>query len=228
MHISEGIQKYDWDAQFIPSQSFALQAVREGFCAVMLEQRYMGVCGSTEDGYPLCSARGASLPALLLDRCAVGERVWDVQRTIDILETYFKDYADLSRLICMGNSGGGITTFYASCVDPRIRLSVPACSVCELEDSFVPKHHCACSYIPGIRKYFEMGDMACLLAGRKLILVCGVQDVDFPLHGVEKSYDRAKKAFASIGREDLCRLVKGAGGHDFYPEETWPVIRELL
>ncbi len=228
MHISLGEEHHAWDEASTPHSDFALQAVKEGFCAVMLEQRYMGICGSDELGGPLCSRRGASLPALLLGRNAVGERVWDVQRLIDVAEKHFADYIDTDKIMCMGNSGGGITTFYAACVDERIRLSVPFCSVCEFEASFVPHHHCACSYIPGIRKYFEMGDMACLMAHRKLVIGCGVKDVEFPLWGVEKSYERANAVFTQLGREQYCRLIKGEEGHQFYPELAWPVIRELM
>ena len=228
MHISLGNELYPQDKLHKQSRDLALQAVKEGYCAVMLEQRYMGICGRDENGGPLCAHKGASLPALLLGRNAVGERVWDVQRLIDMMEKHFSGYINTDRIMCMGNSGGGITTFYAACVDERIQLSVPFCSVCEFEASFIPNHHCACSYIPGIRKYFEMGDMACLMAHRKLIIGCGVKDVEFPLWGVEKSYERAKAVFKQLDRETYCRLIKGEEGHQFYPELAWPVIRELM
>jgi len=228
MHISMGYAKFPQDEAVLPSRDIAVQAVKEGYCAVVMEQRYMGACGQDELGAPLCARKGASLPTLLMGRTAVGERVWDVQRLLDVLEKYFNRYIDMERLVCMGNSGGGVTTFYAACVDERIRLAVPSCSVCEFEDSFVPIHHCACSYIPGIRKYFEMGDLAGLMAGRKLVIVCGVKDTDFPIWGVEKSYERAKSVFAKIGRAEYCRLLRGSEGHQFYPELAWPVISELI
>jgi len=31
-----------------------------------------------------------------------------------------------------------------------------------------------------------------------------------------------------VGKENLCRMVKGDGGHQFYPDEAWPIIHELL
>ena len=50
----------------------------------------MGEAGRLEeDGGPLCARKNAALPSLLLGRTAIGERVWDVQRLIDVLEKYF-------------------------------------------------------------------------------------------------------------------------------------------
>ena len=229
MHISFGEEKYDGDGELIAGgRDFALQAVKEGYCALTLEQRYMGTSGSMHDGAPLCARRNAALTALLLGRTAIGERVWDVQRAIDVVQKYFSEYVDTERILCMGNSGGGTTTFYAACMDDRIKVAVPSCSVCEFEDSIIPFHHCGCNYIPGIRKYFEMGDLACLTADRALLVVCGVKDPDFPLHGVEKSYERARAVFEENGRADRCVLIKGSEGHRFYPEEAWPMANRLI
>lgn len=229
MHISFGIEKFPGDdALLLGGRNFAERAVQEGYCAIVIEQRYMGIAGQTEKGAPLCARRNAALPSLMLGRTAIGERVWDVQRLLDVVEKYFTDYVDLENILCMGNSGGGTTTFYAACVEERIRLAMPSCAVCEFDDSIISKHHCCCNYIPGIRKYFEMGDLAGLLASRKLVLVCGVLDPDFPIDGVEKSYERALKVFGYLGREEYCQLVKGPAGHQFYPDLAWPVANKLM
>ena len=229
MHISFGIEKFKGDDVLIAGgRNFAERAVQEGYCAVVLEQRYMGSSGQLKDGAPLCARRNAALPALLMGRTAIGERVWDVQRLLDIMERYFAEYVDMEQVLCMGNSGGGTTTFYAACVDERIKLAMPSCSVCEFDDSIISKHHCCCNYIPGIRKYFEMGDMAGLLADRKLVMVCGVLDPDFPIEGVEKSYQQALRVFDGLGRGNYCRLVKGPEGHQFYPDLAWPIANMLM
>lgn len=229
MHISLGIEKYPGDDKSIAGgRNFAERAIQEGCCAVVLEQRYMGVCGQNDMGVPACVTRNAALPSLLMGRTAIGERVWDVQRLIDVIVKYFSEYVEMEQIICIGNSGGGTVTFYAACMDARIKLAVPSCAVCEFEDSIVPINHCGCNYIPGIRKYFEMGDIGGLIAPRKLVVVCGVQDTDFPLQGVEKSYERIKAVYRQIGMENDCRIVKGKDGHQFYADLVWPVINELM
>lgn len=228
-HVSLGVHKYDFDtSDCLEHSSFALQAVQEGYCAVIIDQRYMGMAGQNVTGNPGCCTTGQALPTLLLGRTAIGERVWDVMRLLDVLETHFSSYIDEERIICVGNSGGGTTTFYAAALDERIYMAAPSCAVCTFEDSIVDIHHCSCNYVPGIRKYFNMGDIGCLIAPRKLIVTCGIYDDIFPLQGVEESYAVIEMAYRLNGCEKNCCLVKGNGGHQFYPDDVWPILRELL
>ena len=228
-HISLGKPKFEHDAATIAGgRDFAVRAIKEGCCAAVIESRYMGTTAQADDGAPLCSRKNAALPALLLGRTAIGERVWDVMRLIDVLFDNFSEYIDKENVICLGNSGGGTMTYYAACLDERIRIAVPSCAVCSFDESIMPIHHCCCNYVPGIRKYFDMGDMGGLIAPRKLCVVCGVLDRDFPLHGVEKSFDTIKSTYEAIGKGDSCYLVRGQKGHQFYPDEAWPVIHSFI
>jgi hypothetical protein len=90
------------------------------------------------------------------------------------------------------------------------------------------RHHCGCNYIPNIRKYFNMGDLGCLIAPRPLIVVCGVEDELFPLHGVEESYTVIETAYHAAGKDENCHLVKGNGGHTFFPDEVWPLVNGIM
>lgn len=228
-NISLGEKKFAMDTDdMLRGRDFAIQAIKEGYCAVVIDQRYMGMAGHNANGQPGCCTTNQALPALLLGRTAIGERVWDVMRLIDVLEHYFSTYIDESKIICMGNSGGGTTTFYAACLDERIHMAIPSCAVCTFEDSIVDIHHCCCNYVPGIRKYFNMGDMGCLIAPRKLIVTCGIHDDIFPLKGVEESFAVIQSAYKKILQEDKCFLIKGNGGHQFYPDDVWPIVARLL
>lgn len=228
-HISLGKVIYESDAKSIAGgRDFAIRAVKEGFCAIAMEQRYMGTLAQTEDGQPACLKDNAAMGSFLLGRTPIGERVWDIHRLIDVIQNYLGKYIDPSKIICMGNSGGGTATFYASCYDERICLSVPSCAVCTYDESIMAMWHCPCNCIPGIRSYFNMGDLGGLIVPRPVVVVCGVEDNIFPLAGVEKSYETMRNIYQSVGKGELCRLVKGNGGHQFYPDEAWPVVKELL
>ena len=165
---------------------------------------------------------------MMWGRTAIGERVWDISRLIDVVESHFTQYIDPAKIICLGNSGGGTATFYAACMDERISLAVPSCAVCTYEDSIMAMHHCACNYIPSIRRYFEMGDLGCLIAPRKYVQVNGKEDKIFPIFGAEATFQNIKLAYAQAGKEDRCRMVVGSAGHQFYPDESWPIIHELM
>ncbi len=235
MHISLGEAIYEGDEKTIAGgRDFALRAAREGMVALAIEQRYMGKCGFGDRAVPACCASvdysdgNQAMPALLMGRTPIGERVWDVSRTIDIVIKYLADEADVSRIICLGNSGGGTATFYSACMDERIDVAVPSCAVCTFDASIMAMNHCPCNFIPGIRKYFDMGDLGALVAPRRLVVVCGKQDPIFPLDGVNISFDLIKKAYAATDVEANCSLVVGSGGHQFYPDDAWPVIHKFV
>ena len=227
-HISLGEAAFEGDESAIAHSDFAMQAVREGYCAIVLEQRYMGKTGQTEDGTPSCFAENRSMPSLLLGRTTIGERVWDVQRVIDVMEAHLQMYVDMQRIICLGNSGGGTATFYAACMDERIYMAIPSCAVCTFEESILPVYHCACNYIPGIRKYFNMGDIGCLIAPRKFIQVNGVKDHLFWIEGARECQRVIRKAYQKLGCEEQYHMVEGDGAHQFFPSDVWPLIKKEI
>lgn len=206
------------------SLCFATQAVNHGFCALTIEQRNFGECGGSPNG-PDCFH--SSMAALLIGRTTVAERVWDVSRAIDAVAKYFPQ-TDSRRVVCVRNSGGGTTAFYAACLDKQIFVTVPSCSVCTFDDSITAMEHCACNYIPKIRLYFDMGDLAGLIAPRKLLVVAGNQDPIFPLKGVVKNYAIVEKMYHAAETSENCRLIIGEGGHKFYPEEAWDEIIKMI
>lgn len=229
MHISLDRVQTDRDLQFVgASDAFGIQAVREGYAALVMEQRCFG---ERKDGRPpefhyveeLCSH--ASSIALMLGRTMIGERVWDVSRAIDMLSEFPE--VDTSRIGCMGNSGGGTVTYYAACMEPRISIAMPSCSVVDYSSSIWPYDHCLCNYIPGILRYFEMGDLSVLIAPRPLLIVTGLKDGIFPIDAAEKTFATVKSIYSAVGAPDRCRLIVGQEGHEFYPDQAWPVFREM-
>lgn len=222
MHISLARPKYDGDQEDISDgdRDFAVGALKKGFCALTIEQRGMGECGGTPDG-PACYVH--TMANLLIGRTTIGERVWDVSRAIDVLEKYFSQVIDKDNIICLGNSGGGTTTFYAACVDTRIKTAIPSCCFARYDDSIAAMRHCTCNFIPDIRKYFDMGDLGGLIAPRTLILVSGEKDRIFPIDSAKKSFEITKSLYAHT--DGVCRHVIGPEGHRFYYDAAWDAYR---
>lgn len=220
MHVSLGRPKYPGDEEicFDQENDFAVQALKRGYAALCIEQRAFGERKSDKIDM-LVTCNHPAMVALLLGRTFAGERVLDISRAIDALE-YFPEI-DTDHIAAVGNSGGGTAVFYAACYDERIKIVMPSCSVCTYKDSIGAMHHCTCNYIPGIAKYFDMGDLSALIAPRPLIVVCGKDDPIFPLFGVKEAYETIKKVYKKAGAENNCRLVIGDGEHRFYAEPAW-------
>ena len=226
MHVSLGRVKLEEDKETIEHENnYAVQAVNRGFAAIAMEQRYMGEVSGVEDGRACVHNR--ALPALLAGKCAIGQRVWDVMRLIDVLESSFSQYFSVENLVCMGNSGGGTAAFYAACMDQRIATAIVCCAFCTFADSIAAMPHCACNYIPGIARWFDMGDLSSLIAPRKLLAAAGREDGIFPLDGVRESFAITQSLFRKAGCPENCRLLVGEGGHRFYGKESWALYEEM-
>lgn len=230
-HLSIGEGKHENDERYLPNNEFAVQAVREGFIAIAIEQRGMGERRSPrsygEDNIPyprvhMCAVQ--SLDAIMLGRTIIGERVFDVKCAIDLLEGFRK--CDTDRIVITGNSGGGTASFYAACCDGRIKISAPSCSFCSYSGSIMNIEHCSCNYIPNAANFFEMQDLAALIAPRKLIVVTGREDEIFPIDEVRASYAAVEKIFAKAGVPDSCRLVETPNAHYWRPDLVWSAVRE--
>ena len=220
MQISLGRFKFPGDAKEVDDgdRDYALEAVRRGFCAVALEQRCFGERGGT----PRPDCYNASMTALLSGRTTIGGRVWDISRLIDMLETEFADVCDPSRVYCCGNSGGGTATFYAAALEPRIRGAIPSCAFCTFADSIGAMYHCACNYVPRIRRYFDMAELAGMIAPRPLVIVSGEKDDIFPLAGAQSEFERVKNTYyANSAAPENAVHVIGPGGHRFYAAPAW-------
>ena len=225
-HISLGRPKFPGDEETISGgdRDFARQIVREGYCSLAIEQRCFGECGGTERG-PGCPI--PSLTALLYGRTTIGERVFDIQRAIDLIPAHF-DKVDADRIACMGNSGGGTATIYAAALEPRISLAMPSCSLCTYKDSIGAMHHCVCNFIPNIALTFDMGDLCGLIAPRKLIAVSGATDQIFPHHGVAECMEVLQKYYDAAGASDNCTWIEGPEGHRFYAAQSWPIFHRMF
>lgn len=223
MHIALGRVKRAQDEETLrawPHRAMAMRAIQDGRCALVIEARNFGECSL--EGYGTSCTESAKI-ALVAGRTALGGRVWDTQRALDVVERSFPE-VDVRDVVCTGNSGGGTTTYYAACLDERITVAAPSCAVCTFEDSIAAMPHCMCNHVPGIRRYFEMGDMAAMIAPRRLIVAAGMRDRDFPIFGVKKAFAQIKRAYALAGCPGHCTLVIGALGHLNYADLIWEAI----
>lgn len=224
MHISLGRTKYPGET-VDGDRDFCVRAVREGFAAIALEQRDFGECGGNENG-PQCFE--PAMADLLIGRTIIGERVWDVMRCVDTLISDFADIVDKRAIYVMGNSGGGTTSVYAAALEKRLAGAVPSCAVSTFAGSIGAMRHCACNYVPGILRYFDMGELLALAAPKKLVVVSGALDPIFPLDGAKRMVADAKRVYDALGMSDSIAHVIGPEGHRFYADIAWDALKRML
>lgn len=220
MHVSMNRPSFAEDAEDAESgdRDFAVQCINQGIAAVSLEQRCFGERGGTPK--PDCYV--ASMSAILSGRTIIGGRVWDIMRLIDVMEENFSRIIDTDKVYCMGNSGGGTATFYATALEKRIKAAIPSCAFATFHGSIGSMYHCACNFVPGIAKHFDMAEIAGLIAPRPLVIVSGKEDKIFPLATAEHEFARLREIYyKNSPSPENCVHIKGDGGHRFYAEPAW-------
>jgi dienelactone hydrolase len=112
-------------------RSFMVELARRGILGVAIDARYHGERSGGARG-----AEAYNAAIIRAWRARPGEKqehpwffdtCWDIWRTLDYLET--RADVDVSRLGVIGFSMGGVETWLAGAVDPRVKVAVPAISV---------------------------------------------------------------------------------------------------
>jgi len=209
-------------------RDFAISCMKNGFASICIEQRSFGErAEKKQKQIANQSCHDAAMHALMLGRTLMGERIYDVERTIDYLEQ--RGDADMKRIGIMGNSGGGtISLFSAALMPKKIAFAMPSCYFCTFKDSIMSIYHCADNYIPGLFKYAEMWDIGGLIAPRPLLIVAGKDDPIFPINATKKSFKKLKEIYKNAKAEHNCKLFIGNEGHRFYAESAWKIFNQLI
>ncbi len=231
MHNSIGVQL---DDEFKPKviegdRDFTIHCMKRGFAALCIEQRAFGYRAEKHQKIKSenMTCHDAAMHALMLGRTLVGERVYDVDRGIDYLQS--RGDCDMKNVGLLGNSGGGtVTTFAAATLPNRIAYAMPSCSTCTYAQSIMSIYHCMDNYIPDLLNWAESGDVLGLIAPRPMVVVAGREDEIFPLPGVRKAFKQIKAIYKAAGAEQNLKLVIGEGGHRFYADPAWKAMLKLI
>jgi dienelactone hydrolase len=215
---------------------------KEGMQALLKEVAGAGIIGVAIDGrYHGERANGARGSAAYNDAILKTYRgnkehpflydtVWDVQRLIDYLEA--RPDVDAKRIGLIGFSKGGMETYLAAAVDPRVAVAVPCIGVQSFRwaldhDSWRSRVETFQGAIngaakdagvaeinadfvrkfydrvaPGIYKEFDGPEMLPLIAPRPLLIINGDSDARTPLPGLMDCVTRARQAYADAKADD--------------------------
>jgi dienelactone hydrolase len=206
------------------------QLAAKGFLAIAIDGRYHGAhtkagSGSAEysDAILLTYRTGQGHPFLY-------DTVWDVLRLLDYLET--RPDVDPKRIGVIGFSKGGMETYLAAAVDPRIAVAVPCIGVQSFrwaldndswqsrvgtfqkamdgaaKDAGIAKPNAEFvrafydRVAPGIYAQFDGPAMLPLIAPRPLLAINGDSDPRTPGPGLRECAAAAEKAYAAGGARD--------------------------
>ncbi len=208
---------------------YAIQVVEHGMAAVALEPMAFGCrrdAITRAKGLTVTACQPAAGSALLLGQTMLGWRVYDVMRAIDWIAT--RSELDVSRVGCMGCSGGGTCTLFSAALDTRIRAALVSSYLNTFRDSIMSVEHCIDNYVPGILNWAEMYDVAGLVAPRALFAEGGLRDTIFPIAATRASFERVKKVYEVFDAADHTGLEVFDGPHGFSGKLGLPFLAKNL
>jgi hypothetical protein len=167
-----------------------------------------------------------------LGRTVTGMWAWDILRLVDYAQAR-KD-VDPDRIGCAGLSGGGLQTLWATALDEdnRIKAAVNSGYFYGYKESLLEGYsNCSCNFVPHLYEYVDMGDIACLIAPRPLLIETGDQD---PLNGksgmknVESQMRIARQAYKTLGAPKNLQQDIFSAGHRWNGVVAVPWMKEHL
>ncbi len=220
--VAERIRNYNYD--------YGVQFVREGFIVFCPDARGFGerreATAQNNDNPFTSSCEQLNHMAYPLGQTVIGMWAWDISRIID----YIKERRDCdpNRVGCVGLSGGGMQTLWASAFDDRIGCAVISGYFFDYRYLVnASLGNCSCNFVPHLYKYANMGDIAALIAPRPLLIERGTKDE--LSDGVEgEQYEIIKKAYNLLEAEDRLETDIFEGGHMWHGVKAIPWMKKWL
>lgn len=156
----------------------------------------------------------------------IGLRVFDGMRLLDYLEG--RQDLDINRVGAMGISGGGMHTFFSTCLDQRIKACVVSGYYSTFRDSILAMSHCACNYVPGLGAFGEMHDLVGLISPRPMLVEAGNYDPIFPIQAVRESVEKARSVYRVFGVENKIATDYFEGRHQISGQRAYRFLQKEL
>lgn len=154
-----------------------------------------------------------------------GVEAWNCLRALDYLET--RPEVDKTRFGVTGRSGGGAYSWWIAALDERIKCAAPCAGITDLENHIVDgciEGHCDCMFLHNTQQW-DYATVAALVAPRPLMIVNTDTDPIFPLNGVVRVFEEARRIYKLDGAADKIALAIGPGGHKDIQEIQIPAFR---
>ena len=177
---------------------------RAGYVTLSPDLRVFGERGDGGSPYPgrdQCNVhflRGAmwGIYTLMLN-------IWDMKCCVDYLQS--RAEVDPERIGMMGLSQGGTMTTFATAAEPRLKCADIIGYLIPWERLAINRANwCGSQMIPGVYRFFDVPDIAGLIAPRPLLIEMGVQDSGFFIEEQLMAFDHLKRIYDAAGAgEDL-------------------------
>ncbi len=148
------------------------------------------------------------------DRMLMGERLWDLIRCVDYLESLKE--VDKTRIGCAGLSLGGEMAMWLGGMDKRIKATVSSGFLTKMDQ--LEKNHCMCWKFPGLRNLVDFADIYSLISPRALLCQNGLQEpiTQFYVPLAREAFSEIQLIYKDLKAIENLKLDIHNGGHEIY------------
>jgi hypothetical protein len=164
-----------------------------------------------EKGYITISTTVSQHEVYEKDRLLMGERLWDLIRCVDYLETL--PQVDRSRIGCAGLSLGGEMAMWLGAMDQRIAATVSSGFLTTMDH--MEQNHCMCWKFQGLRELVDYADIYSLIAPRPLQCQNGMLEPasQFYVPLARQAMEETRIIYRDLGRPENVVLDVHEEGH---------------
>ena len=146
------------------------------------------------------------------DRMLMGERLWDLIRCVDYLESLKE--VDKKRIGCGGLSLGGEMSMWLGAMDTRINATLSSGFLTKMDQ--MEQNHCMCWKFPGLRELVDYADIYSLTAPRPLECQNGLKEppADFTVPLAREALKEIEVIYSDFGKPQNVSLVAHEGAHE--------------
>ncbi len=194
---------------------------RNGYVCLMIDTLQLGEIegrhrGTYSEGQWVWNSRGYT-PA--------GVEAWFGIRALDYLVS--RPEVDRERIGMTGRSGGGSYTWTVAALDERVRVAAPIAGMTDLRNQVVDgaiEGHCDCMFFVNTYRW-DFAQVAALIAPRPLLIGNSDKDTIFPLDGVIRLHEQARRIYQLYGAATNLGLLITEGPHADTQDLQVPVFR---
>ena len=206
IHGHGGNRRTPFDPEADQYKQFGTELARHGFIVISADVGQHEVC---EKG-----------------RTLMGERLWDLMRCVDYLETLAE--VDAKRVGCAGLSLGGEMAMWLAAMDERIAATVSAGFLTLMDQ--MEQNHCMCWKFDGLRELVDFPDIYSLIAPRLLQCQNGLKEppTQFIVPLARKAMEQIRLIYKDFDVVENATLEVHDGGHEIALEPLLSFLSENL
>ncbi len=166
-------------------------------------------------GYVTISTTGSQHDVHETGRLLMGERLWDLLRCVDYLESL--PQVNKTRIGCAGLSLGGEMAMWLGAMDERITATVSAGFLTSMDH--MEKNHCMCWKFDGLRELVDYADIYALAAPRPLQCQNGLLEPpsQFYVPLARQAMEEVRVIYKDLERAVNSRMLRRARSNSIIP-----------